>query len=395
MRNIRIYIAGLLLAFSSSSFAELYAPQARDPWIKDSYIVTFKPSKEGQARLILPPANVESRRGMPAPKFGEHSNGQSKEALASTLGIKGKVLSIFEASNAVHLQIDAAQAEKLRADPRVLRVEQDRVLVSAQNIQVNPGWALDRLDQTNTVLNGQYIFNANGAGQTIYVLDSGLDLVNPQVANEFGGRASVIWDVNGQGGVDCHGHGTQVASTAAGARFGLAKGATIIAAKINVGCTRNSAVSTSILAFDWLAINAPRGTIVNWSQGFQNNPAGCAQITNTALETSMRAAFTAGIIVIVAAGNDGCNTADFTPTRIPEVFVVGATDNTRLAVGQDARATFSRFGINISAFAPGGAVWAMNFNGNTVSVNGTSFSAPWFPAFDCPSTSSTTCRPAG
>ena len=81
--------------------------------------------------------------------------------------------------------------------------------------------------------------------------------------------------------------------------------------------------------------------------------------------------------MIVAAGNDGCNTADFTPTRIPEVFVVGATDNTRLAVGQDARATFSRFGINISAFAPGGAVWAMNFNGNTVSVNGTSFSAPY------------------
>ena len=296
--------------------------------------------------------------------------------MAATLGIRGKVLSIFEANNAAHFQIDAAQAEKLRADPRVLHVEQDRIVVAAQTVQTNPGWGLDRMDQPNTVLNNQYVFNANGAGQRIVVMDTGLDLTNPLVLAEFGDRAAFLWDANGQNGADCNGHGTQVASVAAGATFGLAKGATVFAVKIGIGCTLNSAIASSVFVFDWLAANAPRGTIVNWSNGLAT-PVRCEAAVSIAVENSIRNAFNAGIIVVVAAGNDGCDTANFSPTRIPEAFVVGATDNTRLIFGQDARTSFSRFGTNISAFAPGNAVAAMNFNGQAVGVNGTSFSAPY------------------
>ena len=372
-------VLGTTLTFCNIALAELYAPVPRDPFVKDSYIVTFKPAEPGRAPVIMPPVtDPEKRRNQPTPKFGEHSSGQSKEQLAATLGIKGKVLSIFDANNAAHLQIDATQADKLRADPRVLNVEQDRVVVSAQTVQINPGWGLDRMDQPGTVLNQQYAFNANGAGQIIYVLDSGLDLNNPTVAAEFGGRASVIYDVNGQGGADCHGHGTRVASIAAGATYGLAKGATVIAAKINTGCTRGSVTSTSVMAFNWLAnnANAPRGTIVNFSNGFQTEIR-CQPVISASLENSIRAAVNAGILVIVAAGNDGCNTADFSPTRMPEAFVVGASDQSRFAFGQDARASFSRFGTNVSTFAPGSAVGAMNFNGQFISDSGTSFSAPY------------------
>ena len=370
-------VFGIALTFCGIASAELYAPQPRDLFVKDSYMVTSKPAEPGRVPVILPPVtDFQVKRSRPTPKFGEHSSGQSKDQLAAMLGIRGKVLSIFEANNAAHLQIDSAQAEKLRADPRVLNVEQDRVVVAAQTVQNNPGWGLDRMDQPNTALNNQYVFNSNGTGQTIYVLDSGLDLINPIVAAEFGNRASVIWDVNGQGGGDCYGHGTQVASIAAGATYGMAKGATVIAAKINSGCTSGGLVSTSVLAFDWLAVNAPRGTIVNWSNGLRGLTQ-CQPAISTTLENSIRSAVNAGIIVIVAAGNDGCNTADFSPTRIPEAFVVGATDNSRLAFGQDARASFSRFGTNLSTFAPGNFVAAMNFNGQVASVQGTSFSAPY------------------
>ncbi len=41
-----------------------------------------------------------------------------------------------------------------------------------------------------------YVYTNTGAGREIYILDSGLDLSNPTVAAQFGGRASVIWDVN-------------------------------------------------------------------------------------------------------------------------------------------------------------------------------------------------------
>jgi hypothetical protein len=42
------------------------------------------------------------------------------------------------------------------------------------------------MDRPNKALNSQYVYNASGAGQIIYILDSGLDLNNSMVAAEFG-----------------------------------------------------------------------------------------------------------------------------------------------------------------------------------------------------------------
>ena len=95
------------------------------------------------------------------------------------------------------------------------------------------------------------------------------------------------------------------------------------------------------------------------------------------MDTAIQAAFNAGVIVVISAGNDSCNTANYSLTRIPEAFVVGATDASRLNLGLDARATFSRIGANISVFAPGTAVLLLNFNGTPITANGTSFSAPY------------------
>lgn len=274
--------------------------------------------------------------------------------------------------------MDESEAEVLRKDPRVLRVEPNMIGTIAQNVQVNPGWALDRLDQSTTSLNGQYVYNASGAGQTIYVLDTGLDLLNSNVAAEFGGRASVLADINGAAGVDCNGHGTQVASAAAGATRGVAKKASVIAVKITTGCTGNSDTATWTLAFNWLAANAPRGTIVNLSSGLAFSSGACSgSIVVQAVEDAIRAAYNAGIIVVVSAGNDGCNTANYTPTRIPEAFVVGATDSSRFGYAKDARAYYSRVGNNISTFSPGTNVSLMNFNGAAIVNSGTSFAAPY------------------
>ena len=348
------------------------------PFVEASYIVAFKPSA-GIARSPIVPAQSREQLRTRAPiPFGEHTTGQSKGALAIELAIRGQVVSIFDTINAAHLKIDAAEAERLRKDPRVLRVEQNMWGTTSQTVQVAPGWALDRLDQPLPPLNNQYVFNANGAGQTIYILDSGLDLGNAAVAAEFGNRATVFWDVNGLGGLDCLGHGTQVASAAAGATRGLAKGATLIIAKIPTGCTINSDTATWALAFNWLAANAPRGTTANLSSGLQYTNGACAPAAIVqAVEDAIRAAHNAGIIVVVSAGNDGCDTATFTPVRIPEAFVVGATDFSRFAFQQDARTTFSRFGANISTFAPGQQVPTITFNGQAANSNGTSFAAPF------------------
>ena len=71
--------------------------------------------------------------------------------------------------------------------------------------------------------------------------DTGIYLAH----SDFGGRA--VWGATfgGYGDVDDSGHGTHTASTAAGARYGVAKAANIIAVKV-LGAAGSGAYSDII-----------------------------------------------------------------------------------------------------------------------------------------------------
>ncbi len=135
------------------------------------------------------------------------------------------------------------------------------------------------------------------------------------------------------------------------------------------------------MAFNWLADNTPRGTIVNLSSVSFDGSGNCSgnpfQYLSMTLETAITEAYNKGKIIVVAAGNDGCNTSRDSCTRLTQEFVVGATDSSRLGYGQDAKASYSRTGSNISTFAPGSNVSLLDQNGSPVTVSGTSFSAPY------------------
>ncbi len=112
---------------------------------------------------------------------------------------------------------------------------------------------------------------------------------------------------------------------------------------------------------------------MNLSNGIQ--PGECGPVYNTSLDNAVKGAHNNGIIVVVAAGNDGCNTANFSPTHIPEAFVVGGTTKILvLSQGKDERPNDSRTGTNVSTFAPGIDIPALDKNGNPVTTNGTSLS---------------------
>lgn len=358
------------MALAVTAFSTSYAAFAGIPVVEDSYIVTFKKD----AGLVQPPN--EANRGKGNIPFAQHGTGQSKSVLAAALGTKGEVASIFEAINAIHIKTDANEAERLRQDKRVLRVDQS-VLGTLPATQVNPGWGLDRLDSFSPALDGTYNYQYTGAGRTIYLLDSGIALSNPAVAAEFGGRASIIWDVNNgvPYGDDCVGHGTKVASIAGGNTLGAAKGATLIEAKITTGCTNSVDVTALVDALNWLAANAPKGTIVLVEAQFTTGSCS-TPFFHAPLDNAVKAVHDAGSIVVVPAGNDGCNTADYSPVYIPQAFVVGATYYGRLP-GADSLAYFSRIGWNISTFSPGHFVPAMDQTGSVAPVSGTSFSAPY------------------
>ena len=92
------------------------------------------------------------------------------------------------------------------------------------------------------------------------------------------------------------------------------------------------------------------------------------------LRTAVDQAISAGIVVVAASGNDGCNCIRY-PANFPEVVAVGATDSS------GNKASFSNWGNDLDVMAPGTGLrtanWALgSTNSYASSVNGTSFSTP-------------------
>ena len=106
--------------------------------------------------------------------------------------------------------------------PNILSLELDQTAVGLAEQTPAPSWGLDRIDQRGPVgvagSVSSYGYRSAGGGATIYIGDSG---IYPH--SDFGTRLSnsgysAIADGNGT--VDCNGHGTHVASTAARLCYG-------------------------------------------------------------------------------------------------------------------------------------------------------------------------------
>lgn len=374
MRNIAIsVISSIALAMCSTAFSDTEHSTMVNRVVDGSYIVTFKPHEGGGSPMVLPP-NALNRGKVPV---GQPTSGQDRRSIEAKLALRGTVASIFENSNSAHIMMDAEEADRLSRHPQVLRVDQDGYSTTAATQQTPSNWALDRMDEHQPIRDFTYEYQFTGAGRTIYILDTGLTLSNSTVAAEFGGRASIFNDVNeGGDGSDCDNHGTAVASASGGNSYGIAKEVTLRISKITDGCTNSAKYSSSMEMFDWLASNAPPGTIVNWSHVVSANNCGVG-ILYPPLENAIISAHNAGLIIVVAAGNDGCDTGHYTPTRLSQAFVVGSTGTSQFPTG-DAKATSSRTGWNVSGFAPGHHVTLMNKDGFAVPLfDGTSFAAPY------------------
>ena len=251
--------------------------------------------------------------------------------------------------------LSESERDKVAADPDVLAVEQDQVVV-ADASQPSAPYGLDRIDQRALPLSGSYVYTATAPSVTAYVIDTGIATAH----GEFGGRAANVYDALGGNGQDCNGHGTHVAGTIGAATYGVAKSVALRGLRV-LGCNGSGSTSGIIAAVDWTRANAVRPAVANMSLGGGYSSALNRATTNLA---------NSGVFVAVAAGNEGQNACNVSPASAGGISVVGASDRT------DTRATFSNSGSCVDLYAPGVAITSTWLNGGTNTISGTSMASP-------------------
>ncbi|PWU22140.1 MAG: hypothetical protein C5B50_00130 [Verrucomicrobia bacterium] len=253
------------------------------------------------------------------------------------------------ALNGFAASLAPGQAQRLRADPRVLAVERDgQVRLCAQT----NGTGIIRMGiPTFPVahINGQdHRINVDVA-----VLDTGIQTNHP----DLNVVQAVGFSDPGLGGNDWDGHGTHVAGIigALDNNFGVvgvAPGARLWAVQV-FGPTQHS-WSNMLAGLDYIAMNADKIEIVNVSLDSTD-----ISQPYIALEQAVASIVSRGVVFVAAAGNGGGDIAgpdgvwgtsdDVLPAALPEVMAVSAMNPTN-----DQIASFSDFsGQGSKPFPPG------------------------------------------
>jgi len=208
-----------------------------------------------------------------------------------------------------------------------------------------------RLPQAHTL--------AHGANVTIAIIDSGIDIRHPELANAIVGSFDALGSKEGP-----HVHGTGIAGAIVShARLmGSAPAARILAIRA-FGVAPGGAESTSFVILKGLDYAAANGAqIVNMS---------FAGPKDGLIERGIAATAAKGIVMVAAAGNAGPKSPPLYPAVNANVIAVSATD------AHDKLFAASNRGGHIAVAAPGVDIFLPAPDEKYQMTSGTSFSAAY------------------
>lgn len=227
-----------------------------------------------------------------------------------------------------------------------------------------PSWGLDRIDQRALPLDNSYTrpSGLTGRGVTFYGVDTGIYSSHAEFAGRIVDGYTRVSD--GLGSSDCHGHGTHTAGTAAGATTGVAPGMTVVPVRV-YGCSGTGWTTDLIAGIRWAIDHHQPGVpaVMNISTS--------GPLSNQ-LNWAVQDAVVDGIVVVVAAGNNGRDACSYSPGAAPDAITVGGTEP------NDTRLSISNYGRCVDIFAPGAWITSAWATGSTSyrSLKGTSFASP-------------------
>jgi len=251
------------------------------------------------------------------------------------------------------------EATRLSNDPRVKYVEEDSWYAPTE-VEYNPYWALDRIDQHALPFDLAYNYNATGTGVNVYVIDSGILTTHVEIAGRAFEGVNTSGDRTPIG--QCNGHGTGVAGVIGSTTFGVAKNAKLYSVQV-LPCSGPGSLSDVLSGIDWVKRHAVRPAVANVS--------GQSLLSGT-FNDAVNNSIAAGITYVVAAGNNNDNACSYSPSSVPGAIVVGGIS------AYDQRLGYSNYGTCVDVFAPGEGVETIwnSSNTQTTGASGTSFASP-------------------
>ena len=269
--------------------------------------------------------------------------------------------------------VPRGQLDNIASDSRVNYIEQDSIVSIFKKPSGTPGkggndggdtTAPPQITPTGIARIGGPI--SDTVNIDVAVIDTGIDASHPDL--------NVIDGVNfakGKSWSDGNGHGTHVAGTIAAKNndigvVGVAPGANLYAVKVLDN--RGSGFTSDVIAgVNWVTANADTIDVANMSLGGS---------TSSTLNTAVENAVNAGVVFVVAAGNESTDACSKSPASAPNAITVSALDDRDGVSNNDSFASFSNYGSCIDMIAPGVLILSTWKGGDYNTISGTSMASP-------------------